>query len=67
MPRLIDYGALWSSDQIARCAEWAQAEYVWLYGLADAYGSFEVTTRNALLFLNSSSCLFLLLVRADRG
>src|SRR5262249_5992512 len=43
MPRLIDFEALWSSDKIARCAEWAQAEYAWVYGLADAYGCFELT------------------------
>jgi len=23
MPRLVDYGALWPWDKIARCAEWA--------------------------------------------
>ena len=41
--RMIDYAALWSSDKPAACAEWAQAEYAWLYGLADANGSFELT------------------------
>jgi hypothetical protein len=40
---MIDYEALWSSDKIARCAGWAQAEYAWLYGLANAYGCFELT------------------------
>jgi hypothetical protein len=34
---------MWSSDKLAECAEWAQAEYAWLYGLADASGSFELT------------------------
>src|SRR5580658_4668696 len=34
---------MWSSDKLAACAEWAQAEYAWLYGLADASGSFELT------------------------
>jgi hypothetical protein len=44
MPRrVIDYEALWASDKIAACAEWAQAEYAWCYGLADANGSFELT------------------------
>jgi hypothetical protein len=28
---------------LAACAEWAQAEYAWLYGLADASGCFELT------------------------
>ena len=42
-PRLIDYEALWSSDKLAACAPWAQAEYAWLYGLADPNGSFELT------------------------
>ena len=41
--RVIDFDALWASDKIATCAEWAQAEYAWLYGLADASGSFEIT------------------------
>jgi hypothetical protein len=34
---------LWASDKIASCPAWAQAEYAWLYGLADASGSFELT------------------------
>lgn len=41
--RVIDFDALWASDKLATCAEWAQAEYAWLYGLADASGSFEMT------------------------
>jgi hypothetical protein len=41
--RVIDADAMWSSDKLAACAEWAQAEYAWLYGLADASGSFELT------------------------
>lgn len=41
--RVIDFDALWASDKLAACAEWAQAEYAWLYGLADASGSFECT------------------------
>ena len=43
MPRrVIDFDALWASDKLASCAEWAQCEYAWLYGLADASGSFEM-------------------------
>src|SRR5579862_2087062 len=34
---------MWGSDKLASCAAWAQAEYAWLYGLADASGSFELT------------------------
>lgn len=41
--RVIDFDALWGSDKLASCAEWAQSEYAWLYGLADASGSFELT------------------------
>ncbi len=41
--RVIDFDALWGSDKLASCAAWAQAEYAWLYGLADASGCFELT------------------------
>ena len=41
--RVIDYEAMWASEKLSRCAPWAQAEYAWLYGLADACGSFELT------------------------
>ncbi len=41
--RVIDFDAMWSSDKLAACAPWAQAEYAWLYGLADASGCFELT------------------------
>jgi hypothetical protein len=41
--RVIDFDAMWGSDKLASCAEWAQAEYAWLYGLADACGCFEMT------------------------
>ena len=41
--RVIDFDAMWSSDKIASCADWAQTEYAWLYGLADASGCFELT------------------------
>jgi hypothetical protein len=41
--RVIDFDAMWGSDKLASCAEWAQAEYAWLYGLADANGCFEIT------------------------
>ena len=41
--RVIDFDAMWGSDKLASCAPWAQAEYAWLYGLADASGCFEIT------------------------
>jgi hypothetical protein len=41
--RVIDFDAMWGSDKLASCADWAQAEYAWLYGLADASGCFEMT------------------------
>jgi len=41
--RVIDFDAMWGSDKLAACAEWAQGEYAWLYGLADASGCFELT------------------------
>jgi len=41
--RVIDFDAMWASDKLASCAEWAQSEYAWIYGLADASGSFEMT------------------------
>jgi hypothetical protein len=41
--RVIDFDAMWASDKLASCADWAQVEYAWLYGLADASGSFEMT------------------------
>jgi hypothetical protein len=41
--RVIDFDAMWASDKLAACAEWAQTEYAWLYGLADCAGCFELT------------------------
>lgn len=41
--RVLDFDAMWASDKLAACAEWAQVEYAWCYGLADANGSFELT------------------------
>jgi hypothetical protein len=41
--RVIDFDAVWASDKLAQCAPWARAEYTWIYGLADANGSFELT------------------------
>src|SRR6266481_934554 len=41
--RVLDFDAMWGSDKLAACAAWAQAEYAWMYGLADASGCFELT------------------------
>ena len=41
--RVLDFDAMWGSDKLASCAEWAQGEYAWLYGLADASGCFELS------------------------
>ena len=41
--RLIDFDALWASDKLFSCDESIRVEYAWLYGLADANGSFELT------------------------
>jgi hypothetical protein len=46
--RVIDFDAMWGSDKLAACAEWAQAEYAWLYGLADASGCFELTNSRVI-------------------
>ncbi len=52
--RLIDFEAMWASDKLAACAEWAQVEYAWVYGLADANGSFELT--NVRVIWGRSPC-----------
>jgi len=46
--RVIDFDAMWAADKIAACAEWAQPEYAWCYGMADANGSFELTNLRVL-------------------
>jgi hypothetical protein len=46
--RVIDFDAMWASDKIAACAEWAQAEYAWFYGLADCCGCFELTNMRVI-------------------
>jgi hypothetical protein len=46
--RLIDYDAIWASDKLASCPEWAIPEYTWLYGIADATGCFELSNLRVL-------------------
>jgi hypothetical protein len=43
--RMIDYDALWTSERLAACKSSTRLEYLWLYGLADANGSFELNLR----------------------
>ena len=42
---MIDFEAVWTSDKLGACEESVRMEYVWLYGLADAHGSFEMNLR----------------------
>jgi hypothetical protein len=42
---MIDFDALWTSDKLASCESSVRVEFLWLYGLADAYGSFELNLR----------------------
>lgn len=44
--RMIDFDALWTSDKLATCKESIRVEYTWLYGLADAHGTFEINLRS---------------------
>jgi hypothetical protein len=46
--RVLDFDAMWASDKIAACAEWAQVEYAWLYGLADCAGCFELSNMRVI-------------------
>lgn len=41
--RLIDFDHLWASNKLFKCRRSVRVEYAWLYGLADAGGSFELT------------------------
>ncbi len=41
--RVLDGEALWGSTKLSECPEWAIPFYAWLYPLADANGSFELT------------------------
>jgi hypothetical protein len=43
--RMIDYENLWASEKLAACQSSMRVEYVWLYGCADANGSFELNMR----------------------
>lgn len=44
--RLLDFEALWASEKLAACDSTVRVEYAWLYGLADANGSFELNMRS---------------------
>jgi hypothetical protein len=43
--RMIDYENLWASEKLAACDSSMRVEYLWLYGCADANGSFELNLR----------------------
>lgn len=43
--RMIDYENLWASEKLAACESSMRVEYLWLYGCADANGSFELNLR----------------------
>lgn len=42
---MIDFEAIWTSGKLAACCGKTRLEYLWLYGLADANGSFEYDLR----------------------
>jgi hypothetical protein len=46
--RLIDFDALWTSKRLEKCAVRNRGLYLWIYGLADAGGSFESTNLRAI-------------------
>ena len=48
MKRIIDFDALWKSDHLEECKPEFRYEYLWLYGLADARGSFELPAAKKL-------------------
>lgn len=41
--RIIDYEAIYTSTRLFDCPEEIRVEYLWIYGLADGSGSFEMT------------------------
>lgn len=43
--RMIDYENLWLSEKLGNIESSMRAEYAWLYGCADANGSFELNLR----------------------
>lgn len=46
--RIIDFDAIWTSGKLAQCAPSHRVEYLWIYGLADGTGSFEMTSMRAI-------------------
>lgn len=46
--RVIDADAMWQSDKLACCRQKSIPEYPWLYGFADANGTFEIGNLRAL-------------------
>lgn len=48
--RMVDFPAIWNSGKLKNCSLEARREYVWVYGLADCNGSFEMTDLSDLWF-----------------
>jgi hypothetical protein len=40
--RIIDFDALWNSDKLRKLPVENRVDYLWIYGIADANGSFEL-------------------------
>lgn len=45
----IDYDGIWSSSKLSQCSDEAQGDYVWIWGIADAHGCFELTNMRSIL------------------
>lgn len=46
--RLIDFDSLWTSSRLLNCTPKARVDYLWIYGIADAGGSFEMTSMRSI-------------------
>lgn len=42
---MIDFDGLWCSDKLAACTPAARVDYLWVYGIADPNGCFEINFR----------------------
>jgi hypothetical protein len=47
---MVDYPAAWNSGKLKNCSIEARREWLWVYGLADCNGSFEMTDLSDLWF-----------------
>jgi len=46
--RVLDGDAMWTSTKLSECPEWSIPFYAWIYPLADANGSFELTNMRVI-------------------